>query len=238
MPIWSNSFLDKLAKDAEHQINQDLQAIYFKFCLATTSGVMVYTLPDYVRSVLRVTWRGKKLDPVSWEEMTLLTPATVYVGPSDPGNVNSVISRPLYYGMHPTNPWDIRLFPTANESFTDSGDDPWGPTVNGPACIVSCWRTPDTSFTDPTLLLPAYIDRRTRKAWILWKAYGAEGKGQSLIAAAYYRAKYEFLINKFRMINEGCYVSKKYAIDDGRLGIDAFRYPRPTMPANFERVRF
>lgn len=238
MSIWSDDFLNKLAIDAEQQINQDLRCIYFKFCMATVTGQMVYTLPDYVRSVLRVTWRGRKLDPVSWEELGLLTPATVFVGPGDPGNVNSVVSRPLYYAMHPTNPWDIRLYPTPNETFSDTGDDPWGPTVNGPACIVSCWRVPDVTFTDPTLLVPPYIDRRTRKAWVLWKAYGAEGKGQSLLAAAYYKAKYDFLIEQFRAINEGCFISKKYAIDDGSLSTNNFRYPRPLMPANFERVIF
>jgi|SRR6266853_367876 len=238
MSIWSNTFLNKLAIDAEQQINQDLQAIYFKFYLAVTSGLMVYTLPSYVRSVLRVTWRGRKLDPVSWEEMTLLTPATVFVGTGNSGNVNSVVSRPLYYCLHPTNPYDIRLFPTPNETFGVAGGDPYGPVVNEPFCVVSCWRTSDTSYVDPTLVLPQYIDRRTRKAWILWKAYGAEGKGQSLTAAAYYKNKYEFLINQFRAINEGCFVSKKYAIDDGRLAIDNFRQSRPLLPANFERVIF
>lgn len=238
MPIWSNTFLSKLAEDAEQAINIDLQAIYFKFCMATVSGQMVYTLPEYVRSVIRVTWRGKKLDPLSWEEMTLITPATVFVGAGDPGNINSVVGRPLYYGMHPTNPYDIRLYPTSDETFTTSGDDPWGPTVNGPACIVSCWRTTDTTFTDPTLLLPSYIDRRTRKSWILWKAYGAEGKGQSLIASAYYKAKYNFLINQFRAINEGAFISKRYALGDGESGLNNFRYPKPTMPSQFERVIF
>lgn len=238
MAIWSDTFLNKLAVDAEQQINQDLQAIYYRFCLATVSGTMVYTLPSYVRSVLRVTWRGRGLDPVSWEEMGLLTPATVYVGPGNLGNINTVTGVPLYYGLNPTNPYDIRIFPTPNESLAADGDNPWGPTVNGAACIVSCWRTCDTSFTDPTLTLPPYIDRRTRKAWILWKAYSAEGKGQSTPAAEYYQVKYKFLIAQFRAINEGCFVSKKYAIDDGQLSINNFRYPKPLMPANFERVIF
>lgn len=238
MAIWSDLFLAKLAVDAEQQINQDLQALYFKFYLATVTGTMVYTLPSYVRGVLRVTWRGRKLDPVSWEEMTLLTPATVFVGPGDPGNVNSVVSRPLYYGMHPTNPYDIRLFPTPDETFSASGGDPFGPVVNEPRCAVSCWRTADTSYVDPTLVLPEYIDRRTRKSWILWKAFSAEGKGQNLTAATYYKAKYNFLVDQFRAINEGCFVSKKYAIDDGQLSINNFRYPRPFLPANFEREIF
>ncbi len=96
----------------------------------------------------------------------------------------------------------------------------------------------NTSFTDLTLTLPPYIDRRTRKAWILWKAFSAEGKGQNSAAASYYMAKYQFLISQFRAINEGCFVSKKYAIDDGTLSINNFRYPRPLMPPNFERVVF
>ena len=231
MPIWSDDFLNQLEQDAEDQINQDLQAIYYKFCLPTVIGTSVYTLPSYVRSVLRITWRGKSLDPLTFDEMIMMTPATAG-GFYD----NSVVSRPLYYCMHPTNVYDIRFFPTPDEAFTDTGDTPYSPTVNGPACIISCWRTSDPNFADPLLLLPPYIDRRTKKAYVLWKAFSAEGKGQDLKASEYYHGKYDFLISQFRMINSGCFVGKKYSINDGNLEIDNFKYPKPTLPANFERT--
>lgn len=239
MSIWTDDFLSQLSTDAEQQINKDIQCIFYRFCLATTAGTSVYTLPDFVRSIIRITWRGYGLDPENWEELTLLTPATVFVAPGSSQNVETSQSRPLYYAMHPTNPYDIRVYPTPNESFLDNAEDPYSPAPNGPSCIISCYRSIDPTFTDPTSVLPLYIDRRTRKAYVLWKAFAAEGPGQNLNASKFYQQKYQFLIDQFRKINDGAYIGKIYGIDDrGLLTSDGFRYPRPTLNPNFERVVF
>jgi len=204
-----------------------------------SQGISVVTLPSYVRTLRRVTWRGRSLDPVNWEELTQLTPATVFVSPGNPANVESSQSRPLYYAMHPTNPWDIRLYPTPNETFLTNGEpNVYSPQVNTPSCIIDYYREPDTTNSNPVISIPPYILRRTMKAWCLWKAFGAEGKGQFLKAASYYQMKYNFLIEQFRAINEGCFVGKKYAVEEGLLSIDAFRYPKPILPSNFEMERF
>ena len=239
--IWSDSFLSQLSIDAEQQINKDVQCIFSCFCLPTQLGVSVITLPSFVRSLLRITWRGYGLDQLNWLELTLMTPATVFVAPGSPANVETTISRPLYYAMHPTNPYDVRLYPTPNETFSANppGVDPYGPTPNQPSCVVSCYRNIDATFSDPTALLPAYADRRTRKAYALWKAFSAEGPGQNLAAASYYQAKYTFLVDRFRQINQGAYVGKQYGMDDrGLLTNDGYRYPRPTLNPNFERTIF
>lgn len=229
--IWTDDYLNQLAIDAEQQINQDLQCIYFKECFPVTQGTSVYTLPSYIRSIDRITWRGKRLDPVNWEDMQLLGPATVG------GYIETSQSRPLFYSMHPSATYAIRFYPTPDESFTDTGDTPYSPTVNAPACIISSWRTTDDTGADPTLLLPTYIDRRTRKAYVAWKAFMAEGPGQNLKASAYYKTKYDFLINQFRSINEGCFIGQQYALDDeGSMEVGGFRYPRPTLPPNFPRT--
>ncbi len=241
MPIWSDNLLSQLAADAEQEICKQIPCLFYRFCMATTKGKSVYTLPNFVRSVRSVAWRGKKLDPVSWEELTLLTPATAVVsegaGPTYPQiGIETSVSRPLWYGFHPTNVLDIRFYPCPDESFTSNAEPPYSPSPNGSSCIVSCWRNPDETFADATSLLPAYIDRRTRKAYVAWKAFEKDGKGQNLKAAAFYKAKFDFLISQFKRINEGAFVAKRYEIDEGLLSIDNFRYPRPFLPSNFERV--
>lgn len=238
--IWTDTFLQQLSTDAEQDINKRIPSlIYYRFCLATTAGVSVYTLPSFVRTVSRVSWLGRKIDPVNWDELTYLTPATAELNANAPDTIPSVIGRPLYYAKHPTNPYDIRIYPTPNLTLSATAQDPYAPspeTATPQACIIACWRNIDSTFSDPTSLLPNYIDRRTRKAYVLWKAFAAEGKGQNMKASAYYMKLYEFLIEQFIKINQGCYVAKRYAIEDGLLTIDAFRYPRPILPSNFERV--
>jgi hypothetical protein len=236
--IWTDSQLQQWSLDAEQQIQKDVQCIFKKFYLQINQGQSLYTLPAFVRSILRITYRGRKLDAVSWDEMLMLTPATVVVGIGNTANIESSQSRPYYYAMHPTNVYDVRFFPTPPESLTAGGPDPYSPTVYEPYCNISCFRNIDSTYNDSTAILPTYIDRRTRKAYVLWKAFASEGKGQNLKAAAYYQAKYEFLVERFKMINEGCFIGKKYMVDDGALSIDGFKYPKPILPANFERVIF
>lgn len=243
MPIWQDAFLGQLEVDAEQDINKRIPCLFNRFYLPVTTGQSVYTLPSYVRSVRKISWLGKYLDAENWEELQFLTPATVFDAPNQGTNIEASVSRPLYYAMHPTNPYDVRLYPCPNQTldvnpFNPLGDDPYSPYPNEFHCTVSCWRNIDSTFSDPNSNLPAYIDRRTRKAFILWKAFSAEGKGQNLKAAGFYKEKYEYLIEAFRAINEGTFVSKKYMIEDGMLVIDGFRYPRPFLPSNFERVYF
>lgn len=235
--IWTDAQLAMWSNDAVGQIAIDVSCIFARECVATQVGVSVITLPSYVRTVRRVTWRGRSLDAVNWEEMTMLTPATIFVAPGSSANVEATASRPLYYTMHPTNLWDIRLYPCPNESFATNGEpNVYSPTANSPSCIVDYMREPDG--TVPTLSIPAYILRRTQKAYVLWKAFAAEGVGQNLKASQYYMMKYQFLIDKWREINESCFIGKKYSVEDGMLSIDGFKYPKPFLPANFERVIF
>ena len=243
MPIWSDSYLNQLAVDAEQQINKDLPVLFKRFNLAINKDQSVYTLPDYVRGIRKITYRGRELDAASWEELTLLTPATAVQSQSGVGwpvpagstvSIEAGDGRCFWYALHPTSIFDIRLYPPPSETF-DSTGDPYSPD-SGPHLTVSCWRAIDSTFSDNTALLPNYIDRRTRKAYVLWKAFETEGIGQNLTAAAYYKSKYNFLIKKFTDINEGCFIAKKYALDDGQLATDRFRYPRPLLPPQFERV--
>jgi len=197
------------------------------------------TLPPYVRRLERVTWRSRTLTPQSWEELTLLSPATVFLSPNDSLNVETSVSKPLFYALHPTNPYDIRIYPSPNESFTTSGEpNPYAPIANSPSCIISYFREPDSTNSNPVISLPPYIARRTVKAYVLWKAFAAEGKGQDMQASQYYQDKYNFLIGSFRSINEGCFISKKYSLGDGMLDPQNYRYPKPMMGPNFERVIF
>lgn len=253
MSIWTDAQLQQWSTDAEQDINKRIPSlIYYRFFLGVTQGVSLYTLPSFVRTVSRITWLGRKLDPVNWDELTYLTPATAIqetngIEQPYPNSFEYVVSRPLYYAKHPTNPYDIRLYPSPNLTLpsnpidpnTGSPMDPYSPypeTTTPQTCIISCWRNIDSTFSDPTSLLPSYVDRRMRKAYVLMKAFAAEGKGQNMSASQYYGQVYDFLIERFIAINQGAYIGKRYAIEDGLITIDGFRYPRPILPANFERV--
>lgn len=234
MSLWTDDQLNQWALDAEQQINQDVSCIFTRFFLPLTIGNSTYTFPSYVRSVTRITWRGREIYSVNWEDLTNLAPATAWIGPGNPDNVEYTVSRPIYYAFHPTNVYDIRFHPTPDETALTTGD-PYSPDFSA-RCIVSCYRSIDSTLVDPLAMLPTYIDRRTRKAYVCWKAFEADGKGQNLKAATYFKAKYQFLISQFQKINGQPFISKRYAMGDGQLEVDNFRMPRPMLPSNFERI--
>lgn len=234
--IWTDQYLNQQFVNAGEDIAQKVQCIWQRFTFPIQEGNSVYTLPSFVRSVLRVQYRGYYLDPGNWEDFCLLNPATVWVAPGSPENIETSQGRPLWYALHPTNIYDIRLYPTPSETFTVSPtDDPYSPD-NGPHCIIECFRSQDD--TDPAGLLPRYVDRRTRKAYALAKAFRTRGPGQSLTAANFYEKKYQYLIQRFNLINQQPYVGKRYTIEDGNFAIDSFRYPKPQLGPRFENVRF
>ena len=243
MSIWTDQFLNQLSLDAEAEICKRVNCLFHRFCLAVTKGVSVYTLDDSIRGILSIAWRGRRLDAVSFEEMQYLTPATAIVsegaGPTFPSlGVETSVSRPLYYVLHPTNIHDIRLYPCPDETFSASAENPYSPAANAASCIVGCWRNIDSSQIDPTAMLPTYIARRSQKTYVLWKAFEKDGPGQNLSAAKYYENKFDFLVDRFKAINSGAFLSKRYAVDAGLLTIDQWRYPRPILPSQFEAVRY
>jgi hypothetical protein len=238
--IWSDQQLEQWKQDAIGQIAIDVRCIWQRECLATTRGVSVIRLPNYVRSLARATWRGVSLIPQNWEELTVLTPATVFLHhpPDSAGNIES-IGRPQFYAQHPTDPYDIRLFPCPDESFAIIGEpNPYAPQANSPSFIIDYWREPSLTSSDPIISLPPYIERRIQKAYVLWKAFAAEGKGQDMQASGYYQSRYQFLINNFRSINEGTFVAKKYMLGDPLLDPEWGRPPRPSLPSRYERIIF
>lgn len=231
--IWTDNYLNQLSVDGAERVNIETPLLFHRFYLATTAGTSTYTLPEKVKSIKRITWRGIKLDPISWTEAMSIFPGSVFADPSE--KIETSQSVPYYYFQHPTNRQDIRLLPTPNESLLAIGGDPYSPAVDESRCIISCWRYVDV--TDEQASLPSYIDQRIRKAYVLWKAYAKEGKGQDLKASAYWESKFNFLLALFKEINNCVFVSKKYALDPTSYGIGR-RPAKPVLPSNFEKVNY
>lgn len=222
--IWTDEQLAKWSADALIAIANDVRCIWARETLAVSEGQSVITLPSYVRTLQRVTWRGQTIQPVSWIDYQLLS-----FSPSPVG-------IPTYYAMHPTDVRNFILYPSPNETFVGGGN-PYVPQPNSLELAVEYWRIPDSSASNSPISLPTYVARRTQKAYVLWHAFAAEGKGQDLGAAQYYKGRYQFLIEKFRRINEGAFISKRYALGDGEWPA-LTRPAKPQLGINFERTIF
>jgi hypothetical protein len=226
--IWEEQFLSDLATDAENDAVQKCDYLFTRFSIEVTSGQSVYSLPSYVRKIERVTWKGYKVWPVSFREMCELNPATMVASESE--KVEAGTGKPLYYALHPNNIRNIRFYPTPNETLAADDTKVWTTTGIDDICCISAYRSPDGSSN----VLPDYLSRRTKKAYILQQAFLKEGKGQNLTASAYYAKKYMFQIELLKKINNGHFVSRRLRLSDA-LSEQGRRPARPVLPPNYPR---
>ena len=226
--IWTEDYLNTLLEEAEAYIITVLGCIFDRFSFAVTSGISVYTLPSYVNKIVRVTWKGKKLYPLTFQEFCLANPASAMIDNST--GIESPSSTPLYYVKHPTNFYDIRLFPTPGEDIAEVTSGLFGSGIST-GLIVSCYRDADNSI--PYLQLPRFIIRRVKKAYILSRAFAKEGKGQNLQAAQYYSKKLDLLMEALKVINSNVFLGKVRVLGDN-CSVGMYYTPeRPILPSNY-----
>jgi len=224
MIVWTDSYLNQLLIEGEEEIVNRVDCIFHRFTLDITQGDSTYVLPSFVRRITRITWKGVKVEPISFSELRELSPTTLVPG------FEATEGTPKYYSPHGGSYNEIRFYPTPGESIAADDEDIDGEEIPNQV-IVSCYRTPD--ITDSLLRVPTYIGRRTTKAYALMKAFLKEGKGQDIEASNYYRAKFEYLIAQFKLVNSNIFLSKRYQLTGS---IESPRLARPVLPDNYERV--
>lgn len=228
--IWDESYLNTLLDDAESYLTSAVDCIFDRISLAVTLGQSVYTLDACITRILRVTWKGKKLTPLSFDQFCILNPASAVVNEST--KIESPNSIPQFYVRHPSNYRDIRFWPTPNETISAGTSNLFGSAINT-CVIISCYRTESTS--QPYLQLPSYLIRRIKKAYVLWKAFAKEGKGQDLQASIYFKKKLDILIGFLKQINSNVYLGKQRVLADA-LYEGRFATPgRPILPPDYPR---
>ena len=230
MPIiWQDAYLVQLLAEAEKRIASDIDLHFTKYALSITSGTSTYSLNSNIKKVMYITWKGKKLEPLSFDETNSLAFNTAVV--SSGVREEYSIGTPRYYSIHPTNLSVIRLIPTPNETITPTGsEDLWDATVIDDHCIVSCYRYSDPDSTE--FSLPDFLGRRYKKHYALYRAFLKEGKGQNLIASAYHRKKFLTQLETLKLINANTYVSKRSGLQPVNLRNQGYIAP-PQLPSNY-----
>ncbi len=211
--IWSNEILDRFVKEAEDHLVNDFPCLIDRLALDITSGTSEYTLPDYVTNIRRITWQGRKLDPMPHRQMREVFQPLTQTG------------KPYWYIFNNVGLLKIKFFPIPAENFTADQTNLFGSAIPDQV-IVEFYRASDfDEFTIPTI-----VKRRTLKAYVLSKCFAIESKGQDLKIAKYYADKFEQLKINFRdVLDELIYLPRKYVMASSYL--DNIAYPsQPLLP--------
>jgi len=211
--IWSDEILDRFYKEGQDHLVNEFPCLIDRLALDIVSGTGEYVIPDYVTNIRRITWKGRKIDPLPNRQMRETFQPSTQLG------------VPYYYIFDNIGFNTIKFFPTPHENLATITTNLFGSEIPN-RCIIEYYRASDyLSFS-----IPPIVDRRIRKAFVLWKAFSIESKGQDSKAATYYKAKWDNLLKEFgSTLNELITAPRKLIISSKY--IDSSAYPStPILP--------
>lgn len=177
MSVFSSEQINRYTLAAEQDFSNAFKCIIDRVTLEIVSGTSLYVLPDNVIDIRRITYKGKKLDPISHRDLR------------ERLDGSSASGTPSDYIYNNVGQMTVKLFPTPAETLTGSQVDLFNPTIILTECIVEFYTTADGLGYK----LPDYIRRRLLKPYVLSQLFLAEGKGQNIKASQYWKKKYSYL---------------------------------------------
>lgn len=233
MPIiWTDQYLITLLNEADKRIASDFDLHFSKYALTIVQGTSTYALHPLIKKVMYITWEGKKLEPLAFNEVNDFAFQTAVVSDAVKDEYSEGVPR--FYTVHPNNMSVIRLVPTPNKSITPSGlEDLWAAPDIRTQCVVTCYR-----YADPASMefkLPDHLGRRYKKHYALYRAFLKEGKGQNLNASDYHRKMMIGQTEVLKLVNANTYVSKRSCLEptDDRAVNYGYGIGVPQLPSNY-----
>ena len=228
--IWTDDYLNKLAQEGAEAVNIETPCVFHREYIAIPGIQLYLELPGYLKSLTRVTFKGRKITPISRLVMMGMFPNRF-------NDTDHYVGDPYYYYLEPgiynsSGSQRLYLAPIPDVTFSASGGDPYSPVSGELRCTLSMMRYIDD--TDATLTLPDYISIPIRRAYALWQAFKKEGPGQDLKASSFWEQKYQYYLDYFRGTNERIHIAKVRTLTGKRR--ENRRPAKPVLPSNFERV--
>ena len=224
MPIWTDEYLLELQSRGEIDLTTDVPCIFDRFSLEVTSGTSSYDLPDGILSIIRITWKGKKVWP--YDNRSSLA-AGIHLNPL----TETTVGTPYLYLQHNYGFDKIYFFPTPDESISADDSGIWGTDIAN-RVVVSCWKVADP--TSNLLRLPDFVRRRLIKYYVNMKAYAKEGPSQDTEAASYFQQKYE--LSKAHLRSVVNRIPRSVVQQFQPQNFNRPTIGRPRLPSNFGRI--
>lgn len=234
--IWSDQYLLNLATEAEIQISTEVPCIYVRFPLNTivgqsiyqfndTTGLMMPTGPQRLTGIIRVTFQSWTVHPVFQNQLRNM------VIPLKPEEGEVTSSRPFMYMRTGYGIDGIKLYPSPSQAITYDNSGINTQHSISANVIIAGWRIADPSGM--AYRIPDYIRETLVRYYVMWRAYKKEGKGQNLEASAYFKSKYDKLLDRFKKIVSQLFASRTHGLADQFLNQYGQKPPHPRLPPNF-----
>jgi hypothetical protein len=207
--------VDRFFQDAEDEFAAEYPCIHTRVALSVTSGTATYELSDNVISIRRVTWKGKKLEPLPARQHREIFQNAAQQG------------TPAWYVYNNIGLNKLKFFPIPNETISSTTNDLFGAEISS-RVIIDYFRTPDYS----TFVIPSYIRRRLLKTYTMKSCFRIEGTGQNMKNAQYFNDKWLALKERYKLLL-GELHNKPRKLVLGSMSGDGYFPGRPILPMNY-----
>lgn len=213
---WDTNYLNEIRKQVEITTSIRFPCLFKQTRLAITAGNPIVELPSDCLSIIRLTYKGKKLFSLNAADYRNFGFPTY---PQDTGTAEI----PTHYLISPYQAGQIQLCPAPLTSYTPSGP------INYSTDVVLSYYA--VANPDGSPRLPSWIRTTLVELGTQYRAYMKEGKSQLIRVVDYYKSKFEELLNNFRHIANRV----PSAINQEFLpnSPERQRIPRPVLPSNF-----
>jgi hypothetical protein len=214
MPLFDANTINRLSQEGENNFAIEHPCILNRIAPAAVSVVSLIVLPDDVKSIRRITWKGYKLDPLPQRNFR-----EVFQNATQQG-------RPFWYVYNNVGQNLIQLFPAPNENIAATTVDLYGSAIPN-QLIVEYFQAPDFA----TAIIPLYFRRRLLKTFVLRGCFNLEGQGQSLANVKYWKNRWNQLSTLYGQLLDDLHSKPRKLVIQGINA--AYYFPgTPLLPIN------
>ncbi len=215
MPLFQSSDLARFFNEGENQVAFEKHFLVDRLSIATVADQQIYTIPDYILSIRRITYLGWKLDPLPQRNLREVFQSATQQG------------FPFWYVFNQIGQNQIKLFP-APDSNLPVVTNVWSTDIPNGFILEYFRATDNVNFT-----IIQSIRRQMLKLYAASRAYAIDGPGQNLKLVQYYQQRWEQAKAEFVEMIEDLYnlprklviseiVSSNYFPGEPVLPIDQF----------------
>lgn len=214
MSLWNSTTITRFSNEAENNFAEEFPCILTRMSLPVIGGQSLYTLPDSIKSIRRITWQSWKLDPLGQRNMREVFQYASQVG------------KPFWYIFNNIGANTIKFFPCPPTTINPSGGDLWSDAI-ATDVIIEYFQLPDYL----TAVIPLYFRRRLLKSYVLKACFGIEGQGNNIKNRDYFLQKWMNLKKQYgELLDEIHNKSRKLCLN----GITSYQFfpGQPLLPVS------
>src|SRR5258706_6726577 len=187
MPQFDSTLLSRFYLEGENVFSDSTPFLVDRISLDITAHVATYTLPDYVRSIKRITYQGTKLEPLNRRSQR------------DAFQNATQIGTPFWYVYNNIGLNKIILFPTPPLTIAVATGNLWKSAAITAGVIIEFYRVTDNNI----FVLPPWIKRQLLKQYVQMKAFAVDGAGINMKLVQYFTQRWEVRSQEFsNLLNE------------------------------------